>query len=141
MNQAFAGADNLVYKATDAPDLSGVTDMSWMFGYSDSFDGNIEYWDVSGVTNMYAMFAGAESFNHPLNYWDVSKVTNMASMFAETDSFNQDLDRWDVSSVTSMDAMFERRRRLQRQHRILGRLGSHRHGLHVRRRRLLQPGP
>ena len=106
MNQAFAGADNLIYKATDAPDLSGVTDMSWMFGYSDSFNGNIEYWDVSGVTNMYAMFAGAESFNQPLNYWDVSKVTNMASMFAETDSFNQDLDRWDVSSVTSMHAMF-----------------------------------
>ena len=29
MNLAFGGATNMVYRATDVPDLSGVTDMSW----------------------------------------------------------------------------------------------------------------
>ena len=37
--------------------------MPGMFGYADSFNGDISEWDVSGVTDMSWMFAGADSFN------------------------------------------------------------------------------
>ena len=59
MNLAFGGATNMVYRATDVPDLSGVTDMDWMFSGAASFNGDISEWDVSGVTDMSGMFANA----------------------------------------------------------------------------------
>ena len=52
MNVAFGGATNMVYRATDVPDLSGVTGMYAMFDYAGSFNGDISPWDVSGVTDM-----------------------------------------------------------------------------------------
>ena len=63
MNVAFGGTTNMVYRATDVPDLSGVTDMSGMFFGAHSFNGDISPWDVSGVTDMSGVFAGASSFN------------------------------------------------------------------------------
>ena len=41
MDSAFEGATNMVYRATDIPDLSGVTNMSDMFTYAESFNGDI----------------------------------------------------------------------------------------------------
>ena len=106
MGSAFHGASNMIYNATDAPDLSGVTSMSRMFAGASSFDGDISDWDVSSVTYMGSMFADATAFNQPLDSWDVSSVTSMGSMFADATAFNQPLDSWDVSSVTKMDGMF-----------------------------------
>ena len=106
MSNAFAGASNMVYIATDTPNLSLVTDMSSMFEAATTFDGDISSWDVSSVTDMLDMFGGATSFNQPLNTWDVSSVTDMFGMFAGATSFNQPLNDWDVSSVTDMPGMF-----------------------------------
>ena len=106
MESAFRGASNMEYNATDAPDLSGVTDMRKMFFGATSFDGNLSGWDVSSVTNMTEMFKGASSFNGSLSGWNVSQVTDMRSMFAGASSFNQDLSNWNTSSVTRMFAMF-----------------------------------
>ncbi|MYB29500.1 MAG: BspA family leucine-rich repeat surface protein, partial [Cenarchaeum sp. SB0663_bin_5] len=106
MRSAFHGATNMVYEATDAPDLSRVTDMSEMFLDATSFNGDISSWDISSVTHMGAMFQNAISFNQPLNTWDVSSVTDMSNMFAGATSFNQPLNEWDVSSVTDMSNMF-----------------------------------
>ena len=108
MNSAFRGASNMIYRATDAPDLSGVTDMSWMFRDASSFNGNISTWDVSSVTDMYYMFHNAPSFNQDLSTWDVSSVTDMAHMFSIASSFNGNISTWDVSSVTDMHGMFSR---------------------------------
>ena len=52
----YAGASNMVYRATDTPDLSRVTDMSSMFWGATSFNGDISAWDVSSVTDMSQMF-------------------------------------------------------------------------------------
>ena len=41
MRSAFRGAVNMVYAATDAPDLSRVTDMSRMFSGATSFNGDV----------------------------------------------------------------------------------------------------
>jgi len=113
MNDAFRGASNLTYNATDAPDLSGVTDLSGAFRGTDLFNGDISNWDVSIVTNMSNMFAFTKSFNQDIGYdtgtgegWDVSNVTNMNNMFQEAEVFNQDIGGWDVSGVTSMADMF-----------------------------------
>ena len=107
MNSAFRGADNMVYNAGDAPDLSGVTDISGMFAGASSFNGNLSSWDVSSVTDMSGMFNDASSFNGDLSRWDVSSVTDMSGIFnGASSSFNGDLSRWDVSSVTDMSGMF-----------------------------------
>ena len=106
MNSAFRGASSMVYNATDAPDLSGVTSMSFMFLYATSFNGDISDWNVSSVTDMRNMFVRATSFNQPLNDWNVSSVTDMFAMFNYATSFDQPLNNWNVSSVTDMSGMF-----------------------------------
>ncbi|MYH03483.1 MAG: BspA family leucine-rich repeat surface protein, partial [Cenarchaeum sp. SB0675_bin_21] len=78
MRAAFSSATNMVHTATDAPDLSRVTNMSLMFAGATSFNQPLDSWDVSSVTNMSQMFHGAFSFNQPLDSWDVSSVTNMS---------------------------------------------------------------
>ena len=106
MNGAFDSASNMVYNATDAPDLSRVTDMTVMFRGAAAFDGDLSGWDVSGVTDMNGMFDSASSFNRSLNGWNVSQVTDMNGMFFSASSFNQPLNDWDVSAVTDMEYMF-----------------------------------
>ena len=107
MNEAFQDASNMVYGATDSPDLSGVTDMSLMFARASSFDGDISGWDVSSVTDMKGTFGVTASFNRDLNDWDVSSVTDMKNMFAFADSFDGDISGWNVSSVEDMAGMFD----------------------------------
>lgn len=106
MDYAFSYCTNLTLNATDSPDLSDVTDMSNMFLYASSLNGDISRWDVSNVTNMSSMFAGASSFNGDVSSWDVSNVTNMSRMFLAASSFNGDVSSWDVSNVADMSAMF-----------------------------------
>src|SRR5690554_5973721 len=106
MESAFRACSNLILNATDDPDLSQVTDMSYIFSGASSFNQSINNWDVSNVTNMENMFFNASSFNQPLNNWDVSNVTNMFFMFMGASSFNQPLNDWDVSNVINMGWMF-----------------------------------
>jgi surface protein len=106
MENAFYGCINMVMTATDAPDLSNVTNLSSMFRDAELFNSNINNWDVSNVTNMYSMFWSNELFNQDLNNWDVSNVTDMSYMFWTAHAFNGDVSDWDVSSVTDMGRMF-----------------------------------
>ena len=131
MGRAFFGARNLVVLATDNPDLSNVTDvsymfysasafnedignwdvsnvtdMSYMFYHADDFNQDIGDWDVSNVTDMSDMFRFADAFNHDIGAWDVGNVADMGFMFSSADAFNQDIGDWDVSNVTDMDSMF-----------------------------------
>ncbi|WP_422106258.1 BspA family leucine-rich repeat surface protein [Winogradskyella sp.] len=106
MESAFRGCTNLNVSATDAPDLSGLTDLSYMFYYGSSMNGAIGHWDVSTVTDMSNMFSGASAFNQDIGNWNVSAVTNMNAMFSLASSFNQDIGGWDVSAVTDMSWMF-----------------------------------
>ena len=107
MNDAFYGASNMAYRATDVPDLSGVTDMTYMFFNATSFDGDLSGWDVSSVTDMAFMFEDATSFDGDLSGWNVSSVTDMSGMFEDASSFNRPLSGWNVSSVINMIYMFD----------------------------------
>ena len=106
MTKAFQGASNMVYNATDAPSLSDVTDMSFMFA-SSSINGNLSIWDVSSVDDMSFMFEQASTFNGDISGWDVSSVDDMSYMFEQASIFNGDISGWDVSSVTDMQGMFD----------------------------------
>jgi surface protein len=107
MEAAFAGAENMTYRATDTPDLSSVANAARMFIGAEAFNGDLGSWDVSGVTNMSYMLASTTVFNQDLSTWDVSSVTDMSGMFSGADTFNQDLNSWDVSRVSDMNSMFQ----------------------------------
>lgn len=103
----FNGSSNLKITATDIPDLSGVTDLSFAFSHSgiESIP-NINDWEVGNVTDLGNFFEEVAGFNQSLSNWDVSKVTDMSFMFDGATSFNQPLDSWDVSSLEQFDYMF-----------------------------------
>lgn len=108
MERAFFGCSNMDVTATDAPDLSSVTNMSYMFDGASSLVGNasFESWNVSNVTDMTVLFRNASSFNQDISSWDVSSVTTMPGIFNSAISFNQDIGSWDTSNVTNMVSMF-----------------------------------
>src|SRR3546814_6994018 len=103
----FNGCSNLKVTATDIPDLSGVTDLSWGFSKSGVDEiPNINGWNMSNVTNLGSFLQHVTGFNQSLSDWDVSKVTDMSFRFDGANSFNQPLDSWDVSSMEQFDYMF-----------------------------------
>ncbi len=107
--EAFQSAENLIsISASDVPDLSLVTDMSYAFhnAYSLAYAPQINNWDVSHVTNMRNMFSYAQLFNENIGGWNVSNVTDMTYMFNGASSFNQNIGSWYVGNVIEMSFMF-----------------------------------
>jgi hypothetical protein len=74
-------------------------------GMSDANPTAIIDLDISNVTDMHFMF-GYSPFNQPIGEWDTSNVTDMARMF-KSSSFNQDISQWCVSKITSKPIDFD----------------------------------
>ncbi len=104
MSHAFEGCENLKISAKDSPNLSQVTDLSYMFAYATNFNSNISSWNVSNIKNMSHLFYKAH-FNQYLNSWNVENVEDMSGMF-ELTIFNQSLNKWNVKNVKNMSTMF-----------------------------------
>ena len=85
-------------------DVSKITDMSFLFHYSE-FNGDISEWDVSSVRDMYSMFDSSK-FNGDISNWDVSNVRTMSYMFFNS-KFKRDISGWNVSNVEYMGSMFK----------------------------------
>ncbi|MDO3695668.1 BspA family leucine-rich repeat surface protein [Wenyingzhuangia sp. chi5] len=107
MNKAFAGCSNLEINATDVPDLSSCTDLSYMFSGIKKINSDISTWDVSNVTNMEGMFNGVidfiAGFNKDISTWDVSNVTNMNNMLngakLSVENYDKILTAWSQLSL------------------------------------------
>ena len=89
-----------------------VTDMSFMFFYTSTFNQSLKTWNVSNVTTMKNMFTEALAFNQPLSTWNVTKVTSFQEMFFEAVSFNQDISNWNfaqsnLNTSTTFGDMFK----------------------------------
>ncbi|RFS17092.1 BspA family leucine-rich repeat surface protein [Emticicia sp. C21] len=108
MEGAFVGCTNLAISATDIPDLSGVTNMSFMFANCTNLNGptNIGTWNTAAVTNMSNLFYGAFAFNQNIGTWNTAAVTNMSYMFRQASAFNQNIGAWNTAAVTNMSYMF-----------------------------------
>ena len=107
MERTFLGCANLVLMDDVAPDLSQVTNMSYMFYDAASFNQDIGNWNTQNVTNMSGLFSGAESFNQDIGNWQTQNVLNMRSMFDGASSFDQDIGGWITGEVTTMAYMFD----------------------------------
>lgn len=83
-------------------DVSGITDMSYLFT-SSNFNGDISEWDVSKVRDMSGMFYGSQ-FSGDISKWNVSNVTNMSRMF-EDSQFTGDISKWKLSTDTDIYGM------------------------------------
>ena len=105
MEKAFYGCSKLKITATDVPDLSKVTDMSFMLSNASSFNQDLRTWDVSKVRLMVSTFSGAVAFDQVLGYWEVSNVRNMTDMLKgvtlSTINYDETLIAWNTQTVQS----------------------------------------
>ncbi|WP_228235770.1 BspA family leucine-rich repeat surface protein [Allomuricauda sp. M10] len=106
LDRAFQGCSKMIYRATDAPDLSNITNLDYMFADATIVNSDLNSWDVSHVKSMSHMFLNVTSFKGEIKDWEVTKVSAMDFMFAGASSFDGDISDWDVSGVTDMTAMF-----------------------------------
>jgi len=108
MQDAFFGCANLQVTATDAPDLSGVTNMSQMFRDCTTLNSpsNINSWSTGAVTDLSYIFSSASAFNQNISGWNTGAVTNMEGLFRQASAFNQNVGTWNTSAATNMSWMF-----------------------------------
>jgi surface protein len=107
MQNAFYGCANLTVPATDAPNLTGVTNLNSMFSDATSFNQPVGHWNVSNVTNMGTMFFNASAFNQDLSAWNVALVETTNQMFQDAASFDQSLGSWNIGNVSDMGSMLD----------------------------------
>lgn len=106
LSESFCYTSNFQINASDAPDLSLVTDMKHLFNLSYEFDSPIGHWDVSNVEDFSYVFGQNLLFNHPLTNWNPINATTLSDMFYSAESFNQPLAHWNLPRVTDIDGMF-----------------------------------
>jgi surface protein len=108
MASAFYGCYNLNITATDVPDLSLVSNCSFMFRACSSLTGpsNINFWNTGAVSNMQGMFYSASAFNQNIGAWNTSNVIEMSDMFNTAITFNQNISAWNTAAVNYLSNMF-----------------------------------
>jgi surface protein len=108
MENAFSGCNNMTITSVDIPNLTGVTNASYMFGNCSILNGpaNINTWNTSTLVNVSNTFYNAAAFNQNIGSWNTAAVTNMSFMFNGATAFNQNIGSWNTAAVTNMAGMF-----------------------------------
>lgn len=97
MEQLFVSANrkklskeklNIVFSATDIPDLSQCNSLAGLFAFTNYNSPLIKNWDVSNVSTFDLMFAHNSSFNQNLNSWLLAPDATINGMFYKSDKFN-----------------------------------------------------
>ena len=109
MYTKFVGCTHLNISATDIPNLSNVTNMSFMFQNCTILNSpsNINNWNMSNIKNTFNMFNGCHNFNQAIGNWNTGSDTDMHFMFQGAYSFNQPIGNWNTSNVKNMAYMFD----------------------------------
>jgi surface protein len=106
---AFINCSNINITATNAPNLSNLTDLDFMFRDCTSLTGlNVSNWNLSTVTTVRAMFYGCSSLTTlEVSNWDISNVTRMDFMFRDCTLLTSlNVTNWNVSNVLNMSNIF-----------------------------------
>ncbi len=109
---AFSGCSQLQVTATDAPNLSNVTNLSNMFASCTSLGTpDFSNWNTNTIATMNRMFFRANNFDGNITNWDVGNVTSFEFMFYEAFKFNQNISSWNIgefvsTKVINMNNMF-----------------------------------
>jgi surface protein len=126
MDNAFHGCSNVEVTASEAPNLTTPTTMSFGFMFKDATEVGDpaittqaardawNTWNTSKVTSITSMFQGASKFNQDISNWNTSEVTFSGYTFSGASKFNQDIStktvdgtvRWNTSKVRDMARMF-----------------------------------
>ena len=110
MDSAFWGCNNLTnVTASDAPDLSSVTNMNSAFRNCSSLTTlDVSAWDTSNITTMLAAFYFCTSLTTlDVSGWDTSSITIMQTVFAHCSSLTTlGVSGWDTGSVANMSNTF-----------------------------------
>ncbi|MGB0524502.1 MAG: BspA family leucine-rich repeat surface protein [Flammeovirgaceae bacterium] len=85
-DSAFYGCSNMTDQATDAPDLSLVTNMRAAFRECNAFDGNLSNWDMTNVADLTNMLdncgLSTENYDKLLIAWSMQSVRNNLNLGA-----------------------------------------------------------
>ncbi len=103
---AFNGCTNLQVNATDAPDLSSVSDLSFAFANCSSLNADLNNWNTSNVISLNSTFYKCISFNKSLNNWDTKNVTDLGATFKSCSTYNQSMNNWNTAKVISLVETF-----------------------------------
>ena len=82
----FGDCPNLdLSSVSDVLDLTGMTDLTFMFGGCTSFTSinRIDEWNTSGVINMNTMFQFCDQINFNIGTWNVAAVTDFTDFMAD----------------------------------------------------------
>ncbi|GAB3420555.1 BspA family leucine-rich repeat surface protein [Niabella aquatica] len=109
MESAFRGCSNLQLTATDAPDLSEVSSMAYMFQNCPVFTGlsSMTGWNTENVTNMNYLFGGCPVFNADISGWNTGNVASMSGMFENAAAFDADISGWETGNAVYISGMFK----------------------------------
>ena len=87
-------------------DVSGVSDMSFMFNAAPLVTPDVGAWDTSTTTRMSFMFEGATLADPDVSRWNTRQVQDLSYMFVDAVSADPDVNAWDTGKVTEMQGMF-----------------------------------
>lgn len=107
MQNALYGCSNLgAITATDAPDLTMVTNMSAMVRACTNLEADLSTWGVhSGITSLSGFSFGCTKLIFDGSNWDVSGVTDFGELTSNRGASITGVENWDMSSATSLKQM------------------------------------
>ena len=106
MKNMFRSSKTTEIKGLDKIDTSNVTNMQYMFAYSNVKTLDLSKFNTSKVTSMASMFDTAAATTIDVSKFNTSKVTDMPRMFASTKATSLNLKSFNTSNVVNMSEMF-----------------------------------
>ena len=87
-------------------EVGEVTDLSAVFMWDNTFNGDLSEWKTGAVTSLRDTFNGG-IFNRAIGEWDVHSVIDMRYTFAYNLVFNQNIANWQTASLEDMFQTFD----------------------------------